>query len=181
MEVNEYLLQEDGLDKKGDDDSHHNPPSGNGFGTPDQSAESENKDTLTMDATCVPVYCRYPQDIFLLNEVQEKPEEMIAWFHKAYGVLLPRRDRRSAKKHYLAFTKAKKHSAKQIRKALKKQLSYVRRDMGYLESFLSAGYASKQKDITTILTIFKLYGKQQYIYDNRVHKVENRIVSISQP
>lgn len=47
--------------------------------------------------------------------------------------------------------------------------------------FLSAGYAPKQKDIVTILTIFKLYEQQQYMYDNKVHKVENRIVSISQP
>lgn len=46
---------------------------------------------------------------------------------------------------------------------------------------MSAGYAPKQKDITTILTILKLYEQQQYMYDNKVHKVENRIVSISQP
>ena len=106
---------------------------------------------------------------------------MILWFHKTYGVDLPRRDCKAARRNYLSFAKSKKHSAKQIRKVLKKQLSYVRRDIGYLENFLSAGYAPKQKDIATILTIFKLYEQQQYMYDNKVHKVENRIVSISQP
>ena len=127
------------------------------------------------------MYIRYPQDISLLNEAREKLEEMILWFHKTYGVDLSRRDCKAARRNYLSFAKSKKHSAKQIRKVLKKQLSYVRRDIGYLENFLSAGYAPKQKDIATILTIFKLYEQQQYMYDNKVHKVENRIVSISQP
>ena len=127
------------------------------------------------------MYIRYPQDISLLNEAREKLEEIILWFHKTYGVALPRRDCKAARRNYLSFAKSKKHSAKQIRKVLKKQLSYVRRDIGYLENFLSAGYAPKQKDIATILTIFKLYEQQQYMYDNKVHKVENRIVSISQP
>ena len=117
----------------------------------------------------------------MLNEAREKLEDMIFWFHKAYGVALPRRDCKAARKQYLSFAKSKKHSAKQIRKALKKQLSYVRRNIGYLEGFMSSGLALRQEDIPTILTIFKLYEQQKYMYDNRVHKVENRIVSISQP
>lgn len=60
------------------------------------------------------------------------------------------RKRINVRKHYLSFAKSKKHSAKQIHKVLKKQLSYVKLDIGYLESFMSAGYAPKQKDIATI-------------------------------
>ena len=181
MEANEYLLEENNPDKKEDDNDDQNPPSDTGSGDSDLSEEPENKGTLTTDATCAPVYIRYPQDISLLNEAREKLEEMILWFHKTYGVDLPRRDCKAARRNYLSFAKSRKHSAKQIRKVLKKQLSYVRRDIEYLENFLSAGYAPKQKDIATILTIFKLYEQQQYMYDNKVHKVENRIVSISQP
>lgn len=96
-------------------------------------------------------------------------------------VALPRRDCQTARKRYLSFAKSKKHSAKQIRKALKKQISYVKRNIGYLEGFMSAGLSPRQKDIPTILTIFKLYEQQKYMYDNKAHKVENRIVSISQP
>lgn len=133
MEANEYLLQENRPDQKEDDNDHHHPSSGNGSGVSGKTEESENKGTLTIDATCAPVYIRYPQDVSLLNEAREKLEEMIFWFHKAYGVALPRRDCKAARKQYLSFAKAKKHSAKQIRKALKKQLSYVRRDIRYLE------------------------------------------------
>ena len=171
MEANEYLLQENNPEKKEEDNDHHNPPSGNGSDDSGKTEETENKGTLTIDATCAPVYIRYPQDVSHLNEAREKLKEMIFWFHKAYGVALPRRDCRAARKQYLSFAKSKKHPAKQIRKALKKQLSYVKRNIGYLESFMSEGYAPREKDIVT-------NEQQQYMYDNMV---ENQIVSISQP
>ncbi|MGN1176497.1 MAG: transposase [Roseburia sp.] len=171
MEANEYLLQENNPEKKEEDNDHHNPPSGNGSDDSGKTEETENKGTLTIDATCAPVYIRYPQDVSHLNEAREKLEEMIFWFHKAYGVALPRRDCRAARKQYLSFAKSKKHPAKQIREALKKQLSYVKRNIGYLESFMSEGYAPREKDIVT-------NEQQQYMYDNMV---ENQIVSISQP
>ena len=136
---------------------------------------------MLMDATCAPVNIRYPQDISLLNEAREKLEVLIFWFHKTYGVGLPRRDCRAARKAYLNYAKARKPSSKQVRKAIKKQLSYVRRNIGYINSFMSDGYALLSKDIDQILTIFVLYEQQLYMFENKVHKVEDRIVSISQP
>ena len=46
---------------------------------------------------------------------------------------------------------------------------------------MSDGYAMTGKDIGLYLTIIRLYEQQQYMYDNRIHSVEHRIVSISQP
>lgn len=46
---------------------------------------------------------------------------------------------------------------------------------------MSDGYAMTRKEIGVYLTIITLYEQQQYMYDNRVHSVEHRIVSISQP
>lgn len=43
------------------------------------------------------------------------------------------------------------------------------------------GYAITGKEIRQYLTIIKLYEQQKYMYDNKVHSVEHRIVSISQP
>jgi IS5 family transposase len=172
MEVNEYLL-----DHKNDDST---PPSNSGSG--DDSAKNEtNKGTLTLDATCAPAYIRYPQDISLLNEAREKLEAIIQHFCKSYGLPLPRRYSKCARKDYLAFAKSKKHTAKKIRKALRKQLGYVSRDIRYLEQFMSDGYAAREKEIDQYLTIITLYEQQQYMYDNKVHSVEHRIVSISQP
>ena len=95
--------------------------------------------------------------------------------------LCARRYRKCARKEYLAFAKSRKRTAKKIRSALRRQLGYVKRDLGYLEQFMSDGYAMTGKDIGLYLTIIRLYEQQQYMYDNRVHSVEHRIVSISQP
>ncbi len=174
MEVNEYLLAH-----KNDD--NNTPPSSGNSGDNDALKEDTNKGTLTLDATCAPADIRYPQDISLLNEAREKLETIIYRFCKSYGLPLPRRYRRRARKDYLSFAKSKKHSAKKIRKALRKQLGYVARDIGYLEKFMSDGYAMTDKEISLYLTIITLYEQQKYMYDNKVHSVEHRIVSISQP
>jgi len=134
MEVNEYLLARK-------DDDNNTPPSSGKSGDNDALKEDTNKGALTLDATCAPENIRYPQDISLLNEAREKLETIIYRFCKPYGLPLPRRYRRCARKDYLAFAKSKKHSAKKIRKALRKQLGYVARDIGYLEKFMSDGYA----------------------------------------
>ena len=177
-EANEYMLSSQ---NKKEDDNPKPPTGGMSSGKDTMDALPDNEGTLILDASCAPVNIRYPQDISLLNEAREKLETIIYRFHKAYGLALPRRYTRRARKEYLAFAKSKKHTAKKIRKALRGQLSYVRRDIAYMEDFMSDGYAPEALEIPLLLTIFRLYEQQQYMYDNRVHSVENRIVSISQP
>ena len=169
MEVNEYLLAH-----KDDDKDDPTPPSGGKTNDDGTAKEDTHKGTLTLDATCAPANIRYPQDISLLNEAREKLETMIYHFCKCYGLKLPRRYRKCARKEYLAFAKSRKRTAKKIRSALRRQL-------GYLEQFMSDGYAMTGKDIGLYLTIIRLYEQQQYMYDNRVHSEEHRIVSISRP
>ncbi len=70
------------------------------------------------------------------------------------------------------FAKCKKRTMKKIRKALRQQLAYVRRDIGYLDDFMSDEYAPEPKEIPLLLTIYKLYGQQCYMYENKVHSVE---------
>ena len=71
-------------------------------------------------------------------------------------------------------------TAKKIRKAIKTQLQYIRRDLRYIDAFLEeidlCDDLSKQ-----LVTIRTLVEQQQYMYDNKVHSVPDRIVSISQP
>ena len=93
----------------------------------------------------------------------------------------PRTYRKIAHKEYLSFAKSKRPSAEKIRAAVKAQLGYVRRDIGYIDGFMHDGYAPARKHINNIITIHLLYDQQKYMFDNNTHKVENRIVSISQP
>lgn len=94
---------------------------------------------------------------------------------------MPRRYKKCARRDYLASAKSRKHTKKKIRKTLWKQLGYVARDIRYLEQFMGGGYAMTDKEIPLYLTIITLYGQQKYMYDNHVHSLEHRIVSISQP
>ena len=180
MDANAYMF-----DSKKDD--NHTPPSGPSSDGPSSAADQTdpgtegNQGTLIVDATCAPANIRYPQDISLLNEAREKLESIIFRFCKAYGLTLPRRYARKARKDYLAYAKCRKHTGKQTRKAIKKQLSYVRRDLEYLDRFMSEGYAPVRKEMPLLLTIMELYRQQQYMYAHKVHSVPDRIVSIHQP
>ena len=174
MEVNEYFLVHE-------DDDNRTPPSAGNDSDNEAYKEDTNKGTLTLDAICALANTRYPQDISLLNGAREKLETIIYHFCKSYGLPLPSRYSRRARKDYLAFAKSKKHSARKIWKAFRKQLGYVARDMRYLEQFMIDGYAMADKEIGLYLAIITLYEQQKYMYDNKVHSVEHRIVSISQP
>ena len=180
MDANAYMFD----NKK--DDNHTPPPGPSSDGSssaPDKTAPGtkENQGTLIVDATCAPANIRYPQDISLLNEAREKLESIVFRFCKTYGLILPRRYARKARKDYLAYAKCRKHTGKQTRKAIKKQLSYVRRDLENLERFMSEGYAPVKKEIPLLLTIMELYRQQQYMYEHKIHSVADRIVSIHQP
>ena len=145
--------------------------------------ENGNLGTAILDATCAPSYIRHPQDFSLLNEAREKLEGMIDWFCKQYGFeKKPRTYRRTAHADYLALAKSKKRTDKKIRATVRKMLGYVKRDLRYLEEYMSEGYAmTDRKMINTYLVILTLYEQQQYMWENHVHNVEHRIVSLSQP
>lgn len=144
--------------------------------------EDGNKGTMIMDATCSPSNMRYPQDFSLLNEGRKKLEKMIDVLHKLYHPWKkPRTYREVARKDYLALAKLKKRPEKKIRATVRKMLGYVKRDLGYLEKYMEAGYALPEKYINNYLVIIELYRQQKYMFDNKVKRVENRIVSINQP
>ena len=161
MEANECMVDafktKESIDKKEDDD-RSNPPA-DGSRTDESESEPENKGTLIVDATCAPSNIRYPQDFFLLNEAREKLETSIIRFCKSYGFFRPRMYRRQARKNYLALAKTKKCSTRKIRATIRKQLSYIKRDIGYLERYMEEGYAPTSKEISLLMTIYKLYGQ----------------------
>lgn len=176
MEANEYMLS-----AHHDDDDNQTPSGSSELSEEKEDAEPVNKGTMMLDATCAPSNIRYPQDFSLLNEAREKLENIIDQFSNIYGLKKPRTYRREARKNYLSLAKCKKRSTKKIRKTIRKQLGYVHRDRNYLEQYMTDGYAPTSKEIKLFLTITKLYEQQEYMYKNKTHSVENRIVSIERP
>ena len=165
-------------------DDPDNPGGGSG---PDDTVDSnedttDNRGTLILDATCAPQHISYPQDINLLNEARENLESIIDDICYVFNYYKPRMYRRNARKDYLSLAKCKKRSAKRIRKAIKKQLQYVRRDLGYIDTFMKQDDIKfTDKQLERINVIRELFEQQEYMYQNKTHKVADRIVSISQP
>ena len=169
-EINEMIIEYNTPD---------NPPPTSGGS--DDEGEQENSGTLILDATCAPQNILYPQDVNLLNEAREKLEQLIDIICYEQNYPKPRMYRKNARKDYLNLAKCKKRSAKKIRKAIKAQLQYIRRDLRYIDEFLEKIDICDEHLSKQLETIRVLVEQQQYMYDNKVHSVPDRIVSISQP
>lgn len=84
------------------------------------------------DASCCSADIAYPQDVNFLNEAREKLEGIIDEACEAQELLKPRTYREKARQAYLKLSKSKKRTVKQLRKAIKAQLQYIRRDVGHI-------------------------------------------------
>ena len=176
-EINEMIIEFNHPDDE--------PPADSADDFDDESTESvatdANKGTLMLDGTCAPQNIAFPQDINLLNEARENLEMIIDAICYEYNESKPRTYRQNARRDYLALAKRKKRTCKTIRKAIKEQLQYVRRDLRYIDRFLAEGKELCPSHVTRLDVIRRLYEQQKYMYDNKVHTVQDIIMSISQP
>jgi len=174
-EINEMIVQDakarqaETAESKDDDDENK----GSGAGG--------NSGTMIVDATCAPSHIRYPQDVSLLNEARENAEKLLDILHDPADGKNPRTYRKRARKDYLKYARCRKHTAKMTRKAIGKQLCYLKRDLGAIKSKLLLGKALTSRQAERLHTLHTIYKQQKYMYDNRTHSVPDRIVSISQP
>ena len=184
-DINEMIAAYNDPDDSSDDDSNGGGNSADNTNTENdkQSAcEPENEGTLILDATCAPQNIAYPQDINLLNEAREKLESIIDEICDEYNFYKPRMYREKARKAYLALAKCRKRTGKRIRKAIGQQLRFISRDLGYIDMFvLYNDVVLNDKQKKRLFVLKELYEQQKYMYDNKTHKVKDRIVSISQP
>jgi hypothetical protein len=137
---------------------------------------------LLLDATCAPADIRYPTDLGLLNEAREKTENIIDRLHaaKPQGSQKPRTYRRKARKEFLAAIKRKNKTAAMLRKAIRKQLGYVGRNLASIERLAQTVSlcALKLSLYRALLVIGELYRQQKAMYDTGTKRIEDRIVSI---
>ena len=151
---------------------------GSGVGAP-------NRGKLIVDASVAPADIRYPTDLSLLNEAREKSEGIIDELH---GPLKGeekkvRTYRERARRDYLRAAKKRRLTSKELRKAIGKQLRYVGRDLQHIETLSEKsglGFLSG-KQYRDLLVIGEVYRQQEQMYESRTKRIEDRIVSISQP
>ena len=178
-EVNDYITGRKTMDKKDDGAS-----SASGESDTDSGSEGKHEGTLILDATCCPQNIRFPTDVSLLNEGRELLEKMIDTAHEAgaTGEKKPRTYRDLARRDWLRYAKDRKPTRKKLRKAIRKQLGYIRRDLKHLNVILANHpdvLSTKQTEQYAVIQT--LYAQQKEMFSKGTRRVEDRIVSIHQP
>jgi hypothetical protein len=152
----------------------------------EDDSTGNNKGKLIVDATIAPSNIKYPTDLDLLNDSREISEKLIdKLFLKGLFDHKPRTYRQRARQDYLNVIKRKRKDRKLLRKGIRKQLQYLRRNLSHLDKMLEVlkdyPKALSQREMELLEVIGKIYAQQQEMYDNQRHSVKDRVVSIHQP
>ena len=147
-----------------------------------------HKGRAIFDATACPQDIAYPTDLNLLNDSRVKLEELIDICHDfdLHG-LKPKTYRKDARKLYLQTAQKKNKTGKVIRKAIRRQLYFVGRDIRIVHTILDVYETKKMKFPLThiqqkyLFVVQTLYDQQKEMYDSKSHTIDHRIVSIHQP
>src|SRR4028118_126692 len=147
-----------------------------------ETRERPNQGKLILDATCAPGDISYPNDLGLLNQARVKKEKIIDILYEPLKGKLekkPKTYRNLARKNYLQVAKKRKPSRKQRRKAIKKQLQYVKRNLAHIDQLIQAGASLEvlsSRQYKSLLVVAEVYRQQQWMYDNKTQRIEDRIV-----
>lgn len=189
IEINEMIAKNKKETKKPDDkDDNDSTPKQEGKNE-EENIEAQVDDyvqgTLILDATCTPADIKFPTDLGLLNEVRESFEEIIDTLHQPLvgKEQKPRTYRQQARKDYLNVDKKKKKTSKEIRKGIKKQLGYIRRNIEIIEKQVAATGMEllSKRQLKYLYVGREIYRQQLLMYKSRKHQVEDRIVSLHMP
>jgi hypothetical protein len=177
-EINEWILHGPPEEDVAEDDEH---PSND----TDDKSDPPNHGKMIVDATCTPADIAYPTDLSLLNDARQKSEQIIDAMHTPLVGLRkkPRTYRQKARKSYLSVAKQKRPGAKKIRKAVGKQLCYLRRNLGHIGRLIEEGglYYLDRRLYRMLLVVSEVYRQQRWMYEHHTHSISDRIVSLSQP
>ena len=153
----------------------------------DDDDEPPNQGQLLLDATCAPADINYPTDLKLLNRARELSETIIDLLSRCLRERFPRKPRtyrQQARQSYLSVAKQRHPTHKTLRKAVGQQLQYLRRNLGHIECLIDHGASLTRLPgwlYQRLLVISELFRQQQQMHQERTHRIEHRIVSLSQP
>lgn len=148
--------------------------------------EPKNKGRLQLDATVADAAIKFPTDLDLLNDSRVKAESLIDHLCVELGVKeKPRTYRKVARKEYLHVSKMKRKPDKVLRRGLRLQINYLKRDVGILTSLLNQvkeGHIPFDKhQYKYFFVIQEVLRQQEAMFKAKTNSSEDRIVSIHQP
>lgn len=146
-----------------------------------------NRGKLILDATCAPGDISYPTDLELLNQGRKQTEKIIDLLYEQIKGQLhkkPRAYREVARKNYLEVAKKRRVSQKDRRKAIKKQLQYLKRNLSHIDQLIASGATLENltaRQYKMLLVAAEIYRQQLWLYENKKQSIDDRIVSLAQP
>lgn len=172
-------IEQDKEKKSRNQKSKNNKPS-------DKEKPPSNQGQLLLDAVVAPQDIKFPTDLDLLNEAREHTEELIdQLWHPEKGKRKPRTHRQIARKNYLKTSMKRRKSKKELRKSIRKQLSYLTRNFKIINQLLDEGSGVSlpfsNRDLKKYWVDQEVYSQQKQMYDTKTHTIPDRIVSLSQP
>lgn len=154
--------------------------------TPAEVGGSKNKGKLQLDATVADAHIKFPTDLDLLSDSRVKAEELIDDLCKELKIKdRPRTYRKVARKEYLNVSKMKRKPDKVLRRGLRLQINYLKRDIkiinGLLDSIKDERVPLDKHQMKYLFVIQQVLSQQESMFKDKSNSCEDRIVSIHQP
>lgn len=143
-----------------------------------------HKGRALFDATACPQDIAYPTDLNLLSEAREISERLIdQLYQRPLHKQKPRTYRKVARREYLQVAQKKVKHKKVLRKAIRGQLGYLKRNLDHIDGLLDAHpyFPLRKKDQKYLMVLHTLYDQQNEMFLSKTHQIPDRIVSIHQP
>ena len=145
----------------------------------------ENSGKLILDATCAPADIIFPTDLKVLNDARVKSEAIIDDLHEPLKGTekKPRTWRKNARRDFLRAAKAKRLSERKRRKAIRKQLGYLGRNLESIKELSQKIplICLTRKQYKNLLVIHEVYRQQKIMFDKKLRRIDDRIVSVHKP
>ena len=193
QDVNDVITGRKTAEQIADETEDHDDSGDGSAGSGSEGGQSETKDepnegALILDATCAPQAIRFPTDTSLLNEARQNTEGIIDALHAAglTGGRKPRTYRIVARKQYNGFSKSRKKTNRSIRNTRKQQLNFLRRNLKHIDTVIQDHPDEWENALTRwqrerLIVIRSLYAQQREMYESGSTRIDDRIVSLSQP
>jgi transposase, IS5 family len=154
----------------------------------DQDADStptdggKNNGKLQLDATVADADIKFPTDLDLLNDSRVKAENLIDYLCKKLDI---KEKPRTYRMEYLNISKIKRKPEKVLRRSLRLQINYLKRDIGILNELLDKVKDGRvpfdKHQYKYFFVIQQVLKQQEGMIKEKINNCEDRIVSIHQP
>lgn len=151
-----------------------------------QAGRSRNKGKLQLDATVADAQIKFPTDLDLLSDSRVKAEELVDHLCRELSITdKPRTYRKVARREYLNVSKMKRKPDKVLRRGLKLQINYLKRDIkiinGLLDKVKDGRIPLDKHQSKYFFVIQHVLQQQESMFRDKSNSCQDRIVNIHQP